>query len=46
MPLNDQLDRKVADFPEELPEILEPEIEAEIEEPEVSLPIPSDLDLV
>ena len=44
--MNDQFDRKVADFPEELPDILEPEIEADVEEPEATLPVPSDLDLV
>jgi len=46
MPLNDNFDRKVADFPEELPEILEPEIETDVEEHEATLPVPSDLDLV
>ena len=46
MHLKDQFDRKVADFPEELPDILEPEIEEDVEEPEVTLPVPSDLDLV
>jgi RNA polymerase sigma-32 factor len=44
--LNDQFDRDLTEFPEELPEILEPEIEGEAEEPEAALPIPSDLDLV
>ncbi|MGO8760885.1 MAG: sigma-70 factor domain-containing protein [Desulfobaccales bacterium] len=44
--MNDQLDRKLADYPEELPDILEPAIEEEKEEPEVALPVPSDLDLV
>jgi RNA polymerase sigma-32 factor len=47
MPLNEQFDRNFADHPEELPEILEPEIEEEKEEEaESTLPIPSDLDLV
>jgi RNA polymerase sigma-32 factor len=46
MPLNDQFDRKVADFSKELPEILEPEIEEDKEESEAALPVPSDLDLV
>ena len=44
--MNDQFDRKVADFPEELPDMLGPEIEADAEEPEAALPVPSDLDLV
>ncbi len=44
--MKDQFDRKVADFPKELPDILEPEIEEDVEEPEVTLPVPSDLDLV
>ena len=44
--MNDQFDRDLTEFPEELPEILEPEIEGEAEEPEAALPIPSDLDLV
>jgi RNA polymerase sigma-32 factor len=46
MPLNDQFDRNFTDLPEELPEILEPEIEEDNEEAESTLPIPSDLDLV
>jgi RNA polymerase sigma-32 factor len=44
--LTDQSDRDLKEFPEELPDILEPEIEAEKEEPEVALPVPADLDLV
>jgi len=44
--LSDQFDRKLADYPEELPDLLEPEIEADQEEPESALPVPSDLDLV
>jgi RNA polymerase sigma-32 factor len=43
--LTDQFDKDLAEFPEEL-HILEPEIEAEKEEPEVALPVPADLDLV
>ncbi len=35
-----------SDYPEELPEILEPEVEEEKEEVEAALPVPSDLDLV
>jgi hypothetical protein len=46
MHLKDQFDRKAADFPEELPDILEPEIVEDVEEPEETLPVPSDLDLV
>ena len=46
MHLKDQFDRKVADFPKKLPNILEPEIEDDAEESEDNLPIPSDLDLV
>jgi len=44
--LTDQFDKDLAEFPEELPDILEPEIEAEKDEPEVALPVPADLDLV
>jgi RNA polymerase sigma-32 factor len=44
--LTDQFDKDLAEFPEELPDILEPEIAAEKEEPEAALPVPADLDLV
>ncbi len=46
--MNDQYERETSDYPEELPEILEPEIAEEKEEPEpeASLPVPADLDLV
>jgi RNA polymerase sigma-32 factor len=47
--VSDQYERKVSDYPEELTEILEPEIEEapeEKEEPEAALPVPADLDLV
>jgi RNA polymerase sigma-32 factor len=44
--LNDQFDSKAAEYPEELTEVLEPEIEEETEEAEDSLPVSSDLDLV
>jgi RNA polymerase sigma-32 factor len=44
--LTDHIDRDLKEFPEELPDILEPEIEPEKEEPEVALPVPADLDLV
>jgi len=44
--LNDQFNMKVTDLPEEMPDILEPEIEKDTEEPEAALPVPSDLDLV
>ena len=44
--MTDQFDKDLAEFPEELPDILEPEIEAEKEEPEAALPVPADLDLV
>lgn len=46
MSLNDQFNMKATDFPEEIPDILEPEIEEDVEEPEAALPVPSDLDLV
>jgi RNA polymerase sigma-32 factor len=46
MPLNDKLHGNLTDYPEELPNILEPEIEEDKEETEAALPIPSDLDLV
>jgi len=46
MSLNDQFNMKVTDFPEEIPDILAPEIEEDQEEPEAALPVPSDLDLV
>jgi len=45
-PLNDQFDRDINEFPEELPDILEPEIEEDKEEVEAALPMPSDIDLV
>jgi RNA polymerase sigma-32 factor len=48
--VSDQYERKSAEYPEELTEILEPEVAAEEvkEEPEAeaALPIPADLDLV
>ena len=44
--MTDQFDKDLAEFPEELPDILEPEIELEKEEPEAALPVPADLDLV
>ena len=48
--MSDQYERKSAEYPEELTEILEPEVaaEEEKEEPEAeeTLPIPADLDLV
>ena len=48
--MSDQYERKSADYPEELTEILEPEVAAEEEkeepEAEAALPIPADLDLV
>ena len=46
MALKDQFDMKATDLPEELSDILEPEIEEDQEEPEETLPVPSDLDLV
>jgi RNA polymerase sigma-32 factor len=46
MSLNDQFNMKATDLPEEMPDILEPEIEEDQEEPEAALPVPSDLDLV
>jgi len=46
MLLNDQFNMKVTESPEEMPDILEPEIEEDKEEPEAALPVPSDLDLV
>jgi RNA polymerase sigma-32 factor len=46
--VSDQYERETTEYPEELTEILEPEIEEEKEEPEAeaALPIPADLDLV
>ena len=46
--MNDHYNRQNQDYPEELPEILEPEVEAieEEKEEETTLPAPSDLDLV
>ena len=46
--MDDQYNRRNQDYPEELAEILEPEIEAiaEEKEEETTLPVPSDLDLV
>jgi RNA polymerase sigma-32 factor len=48
--VSDQYERKSAHYPEELTEILEPEVAAEEEkeepEAEAALPIPADLDLV
>jgi RNA polymerase sigma-32 factor len=46
--VNDQFNRPEQDYPEELPEILEPEVEAveEEKEEETALPVPADLDLV
>ncbi len=48
--MSDQYERKVSEYPEELTEILEPEIESEVqeekEEAESALPVPADLDLV
>ena len=44
--MSDQFNMKVTDLPEEIPDILEPEIEEDQEEPEAALPVPSDLDLV
>jgi RNA polymerase sigma-32 factor len=46
--VDDQYNRQNQDYPEELTEILEPEIEAieEEKEEETTLPVPSDLDLV
>ncbi len=44
--MSNQFDKDLSEFPQELPDILEPEIEAEKEEPEVALPVPADLDLV
>jgi RNA polymerase sigma-32 factor len=41
-----EFDKKVSEYPQELTEILEPEIEEEKEEPEAQLPMPADLDLV
>jgi RNA polymerase sigma-32 factor len=43
-----QYERETSEYPEELTEILEPEVEEEKEEPEAeaALPIPADLDLV
>ena len=42
--MKDRYEPDYQDYPEELPEVLEPEIEEEPEEP--ALPVPSDLDLV
>ena len=44
--MNDQYDQNFSEYPKELPDILEPEIEEEREEPEAQLPVPADLDLV
>jgi RNA polymerase sigma-32 factor len=44
--LTERFDKKVSEYPQELTEILEPEIEEEKEEPEAALPMPADLDLV
>ena len=48
--MSDQYERKSAEYPEELTEILEPEVAAEEEkeepEAEATLPVPADLDLV
>jgi RNA polymerase sigma-32 factor len=46
--VNDQFNRPEQDYPEELPEILEPEVEAveEEKEEETAFPVPADLDLV
>ncbi|MCX5890088.1 MAG: RNA polymerase factor sigma-32 [Deltaproteobacteria bacterium] len=46
--MSDQYERKSSEYPEELTEILEPEVEEEKEEPEAeaALPVPADLDLV
>ncbi|MFH1596322.1 MAG: RNA polymerase factor sigma-32 [Pseudomonadota bacterium] len=46
--MDDQYNRRNQDYPQELAEILEPEIEAiaEEKEEETTLPVPSDLDLV
>ncbi|MGB8990755.1 MAG: RNA polymerase factor sigma-32 [Desulfobaccales bacterium] len=44
--MSNQFDKDLSEFPEELPDILEPEIAAEKEEPEAALPVPADLDLV
>ena len=46
--MSDHHNRPEQDYPEELPEILEPEVEAveEEKEEETTLPVPSDLDLV
>jgi RNA polymerase sigma-32 factor len=48
--VNKPYERKVSEYPEELTEILEPEVEVEKEEPEAeaeaALPVPADLDLV
>jgi RNA polymerase sigma-32 factor len=44
--LTERLDKPRSEYPQELTEILEPEIEEEKEEPEAALPVPADLDLV
>ena len=47
--MSDQYELEISDCPEELTEILEPEVAPEREEkeqPEAVLPIPADLDLV
>lgn len=48
--MSDHYERKTPEYPEELTEILEPEIEPAVaedkEEPEAALPVPADLDLV
>ena len=46
--MSDPFNRPEQDYPEELPEILEPEVEAveEEKEEEATLPVPADLDLV
>ncbi len=44
--MNDRFEPNASEYPEELPEILEPEIAEEKEEAEASLPVPMDLDLV
>lgn len=44
--MSDQSEPQLSEYPEELTEILEPEFQEEREEPEISLPVPADLDLV
>ena len=48
--MSDHYERETSEYPEELTEILEPELEPAVaedkEEPEAALPVPADLDLV